>query len=317
MKVAVLLATAAVASAALGQDSGLMLGLEDRVEGATTVFVQRKGVATFAREAGSGYWLWQDKGFLRVMLEGEEREGARVVHVTSPDGAKRRIEGEEGRPDTWFSVSYVSTFGIGLLQSMSSKAVTVVDQGAFVRTNEPTRYPSTFRNFAWADLNAVIEVSQLFPEKTAADFQSMAKTVGVTDATFEDEASPTNWTLRRDEGRWHLFGALMPNEGFSQATRREFSVAVVTDPKLGASKYDGPKWVRIRTEYPEAIDATTSPDGKLTVVVTPDSVFVHESSGTTLGKRLQQVRVPASRVVMTQWLDGDSAAKAAAALAKS
>jgi hypothetical protein len=311
-----LMTLALAAASAIAQDAALLLGLEDRDEGATTVFVQRMGVATFAREVGPGYWLWRDSGFLKVTVEGQGSEGASAVVLTPTVGTVTRINGEVGRPETHFVVGYVSEFGIGVRQSMAPREIVASRQGGEVRFNEVKRYPSVFKNFAWTDLQTTVDVAQAFTEKVAADFHSIAQSIGVTDAAHDREASPTNWTLLRDEGRWQLYGSLFPAEGQSNAGPRLFPVAPVTDPRHGASKLDGPKWVRVRSEYPDAIDATTSPDGKLTVIVTPDTTFVHESSGPSLGKRVQSVRVPAGRVVMTQWLDGAAAAKAASALSK-
>ncbi len=314
----VLLGALAMGAVSFAQDSGLLLGLSDRNEGASTVFVNKKGVATFVREVGPGFWLWKDTGFMRVQPEGITHEGANSLIITSPNGEKSTIRGEDGRPSTQYVVSYVSQFGFGLLQNMSAKPVLAVGGTTAGGGLPEARFPSIYRNLGWTDLNTAVEVGQVFDEQTVKSFNDAA---GVQPSVFggepmEREASPTNWTLRRNDGMWQLYGRVLPMQTSSRVLGHDFHVRPVFDPKLGATKAASPRWVRIRTEYPDAIDSTTSPDGKLTIIVTPDTVFVHESSGTSLGKRLQQIRVSSDRVVMTQWLEGDAIAKAAAAVGK-
>jgi hypothetical protein len=96
----------------------------------------------------------------------------------------------------------------------------------------------------------------------------------------------------------------------------DFFVQAVDDPRFGKRPPTGPTWARVRSEYPDALDFTTSPDGALTVVVTEEVVYLHASGRTSLGRRLQHVRADASRIVGAQWLEGDDLAKASAAVTR-
>jgi hypothetical protein len=310
MRAGLILAVALVSPLAAAQDYGLLLGLESKEEGLKTVFVHRKGVATFVKEAGDGCWLWTKDGFIHVVTEGQTDQGSRKVIVTFPGVEKSIVAAEEGRPDTFFSVLHVSTFGIGLSSSMQRANPIGAGSSGF-----PTRYPTVYRNMKWSSLDVAVEVGQAFDPTVAESFDRIAKEKGRMSGMVEDEAAPTNWILGHYQGEWQLYGRLLPEQNLSNQDGEMFLVGPAKDKKFGATDM-GPKWIRVRTEYPDVVDLATSPNGKMTVVVTPDTVFIHESSGSTLGRKLQQIRTPSRTVVMTQWLESDEVGKAADALNK-
>jgi hypothetical protein len=302
-----------VTSLSQAQDVGLLLGVDDTDGGESTVWVTKKGVATFARKVGDAFLVFGKDGIIRVSTKGgTARTGAGEVRVLLPGGEEHVIKGEEGRPETSYSVLFVSPFGMGLLQTMRRTETEARSAGVGFGGIGVRDYPSVYRNLAWNDFGAAVEVGQLFEDPIKKLFQDLAAKqrqpgVGPLDA----EASPTNWTLARQGGEWVLHGRVM-----GQSDVRDYPVVTVTDPRLGAHAQKGPGWARVRSEYPDALDYVCSPDGLMTVVVTEDTLFVHESSGSTLGRRVQRVPVPATRVVMTQWLEGEQLRKAAVAVAK-
>ena len=310
MRAGLILAGALVGSFAIAQDYGLLLGLESKEDGLKTVFVHRKGVATFSKEAGEGCWLWTKEGFIHVLTDGQTDQGARKVLVTFPSGERSVITADEGRPETFFSVLHVSTFGIGLSSSMQRANPIGAGNAGF-----PTRYPTVYRNMKWSSLDVAVEVGQAFDAPVVESFDRLAKERGRVNGMVEDEAAPTNWILGHNEGEWRLFGRLLPEQNLANHDGEMFLVGPAKDKKFGATEM-GPKWSRVRTEYPDVVDLATSPNGKLTVVITPDAVFIHESSGSTLGRKLQQVRTPSRTIVMTQWLESDEVGRAADALGK-
>ena len=309
------LALAALAAASLtqAQDVGLLLGVGHKDGGESTVWVTKKGVATFARKVGDAFLVFGKDGITRVSTKGGTAQtGAREVHIVLPDGKEHVIKGEEGRPETNYYVSFVSPFGIGLMQTMRREETDAqAIRGGFGGPGSRD-YPSVYRNLAWNDFGAAVEVGHLFEVPVTRMFHDLGTKqrqhgFGPLDA----EASPTNWTIVHQDGDWVLHGRVL-----GQNAASDYPVATVTDPRLGAHAQKGPGWARVRSEYPDAIDYVSSPDGRLTVVVTEGAVFVHESGGSTLGRRVQRAPVSASRVVMTQWLEGEQLRNAAAAIAK-
>lgn len=310
MRAVFLLAIASFAALGAAQDYGLMLGLSSREDGLKTVFVHKKGVATFAKETGEGCWLWTKDGFIHVTTDGLTDGGARSIIVTNPKGEKSVISAEEGRPETFYEVAHVSPFGIGFTSSMQRAQPVGAGFGGF-----PARYPTVFRNRQWSDLSTPVEIDQAFDAQVASEFERIATERGKSNRALEEEASPTNWVLYHSQGEWQIYGRVLPKLTMEQADGVMFLVGPAKDKKFGVTDL-GPKWTRVRTEYPDVVDMTTSPNGKLTVVVTPDTAFIHESSGSTLGRKLQQVRTSSRQIVMTQWLEASEVGKAADALNK-
>ena len=329
-----LFALSVVASA---EDTGLLLGLSDREGGSHTVWIGQQGVATFARRAGDGYWLWKEGGFIHIVDEDLTRSGGRAtVTVTDADGKVRVIKGEEGRPDTDFHVMYVAPRGIGLMRKMSRAGPQGSSGGSsgrgggfggggqFAGFGGARRiFPGSFRNFDWSDFQSVVDVDAVFKEEIVDEFNESAKRAfpingpsGVI--ASNGEVSPSNWTLQRDQGAWFLGGLAYQSShpGFGGSREQRFVVGIVDHKELGSVSVNGPKWSRIVSEYPDVIDFTVSPDGKLTVIVTPTDVFVHASSNSSLKRRLQRVRVPADRIVMTQWIGDSEVRKVATAVSK-
>ena len=334
MKRVLVLSLIALSVVASTQDTGLLLGLSDREGNSSTVWIGQQGVATFARRAGEGYWLWKDSGFMHIVPEVfSSSEGRSTVTVTDLDGTVRVIKGEEGRPDTDFHIMYVALRGIGLLRMMSV-AAPQDNSGGFGGGGSAGGFggqafgssrrslPRSFRHHDWADLETAVDIDQVFDERVVDKFNEAASrsviSNGPEGVIYGGEASPSNWTLRRDRGTWSLTGLVYDSSQrrFGGIGDQEFTVQGVTHKELGSFEVKGPRWSRIVSEYPDAIDFTVSPDGKLTVIVTPTDVFVHKSSGSSLQKRLQRVRVPADRIVMTQWIGDSEVRKVGVAVSK-
>lgn len=313
MKTFLALAALVSASLAQAQDVGLLLGVYGKDGSQSTVWVTKKGVATIARKVGDEFLVFGKDGFTRVSMKGSSAPAdTSEVHIVLPDGKEHVFKGEEGRPETSYLVWYVSPFGIGLMQTMKRVETDARAGGGGFGGIITKTYPSVYRNLSWNDFGVAVEVGQIFEDPIRKQFHDAAviRSQGGLVLTAAD-VSPTNWTIAHQGGDWMLHGRVL---GHSGAT--DYLVTRVTDPRLGAHEQKGPRWARVQSEYPDAIDYVTSPDGQLTVVITEDAMFVHESSGSTLGRRVQRVDVSAYRVVMTQWLEGEQLRNAAAAIAK-
>ena len=176
---------------------------------------------------------------------------------------------------------------------------------------------SAYRNLAWGDLETAIEVETVFNEQIVKSFYKHAPMGGFGRGSGNrPDVSASNWTLIRDLGLWNLNGMLARDLTHIPVRSTTYAVTAVDRVELGEGSMNGPSWARVQSEYLDAIDFTTSPDGNLTVIVTPTDVFVHRSSGSSLGRRVQRVRVTADRVVMTQWFEGGDVRKVAGEVSK-
>ena len=306
---------------AVAQESGVLLSLANRDGQTSTAWLGTKGVASFAKRAtAAGFLVWREDGLWRVAEDDKSRTGGvSTVRVTDPKGKVTVIQGEEGRPETSYHVIYVSAFGIGLLQTMKAAVEPDANTAGGFGGLGGKSYPSVYKNFAWSDLSMTAEVGVVFGESVAKLFDDGAEVTGRSagGGKWDREASPTNWTLLREPGQWSLKGRVLPDAADTIGSGPlDFRVTKINDLRFGEAPERGPNWARVRGEYPDAIDFTTSPDGSLTVVVTEDVVYLHASNGTSLGRRLQLLRVESTRLVGAQWLDGDAVAKVATAIGK-
>ena len=306
---------ALLACLAGAQDVGLLLGLGGKEGRSHTVWIGQQGVAVFARRAGDGYWLWRDDGLWHVEDEGQLRTlNQGIVSITDPKGSAIGLLDQYKKPLKTNFVKYVSNNAIGVATQPNPNR-THIFGGTGDDPTGGTGYVCL--NLSWSDLDRTMKVAQAFDQHMAQLFKDSAiEAIQGEGIVYRHRVPAENWTLEHEQGTWMLFGILYPENRGSDLDAGSFSVGEINDPGLGAHASRRPRWARIQTEYPDAIDFTTSPDGKLTVIVTPTDVFVHRSSGSSLGRRLRRVRVKSDRIVMTQWIEDKNVRKVAGEVAK-
>ncbi|MCH7945920.1 MAG: hypothetical protein IIC73_07915, partial [Armatimonadetes bacterium] len=315
-KLFVSMVVALLACVAGAQDVGLLLGLEGKNGESHTVWIGQQGVAVFARKAGDGYWLWRDDGFWHIVSEDLTWSGGRAtVTITDPEGKVTVIKRDEESPARDYHVMYVAPKTIGLKWALLG-GQDLPQSGLGSDRDSKVYWIARYKNLKWSDLGTAVEVGSVFDRVRVRLFTDDGKSAGDSfPGYFESEASPTSWTLTRELGQWHLTGSILAKDPALFPLSQEYSAGVVSDRSLGGNHSPGLHWFKIwfkiGSEYPRAFEFTTSPDGKLTVIVTPTDVFVHRSSGSSLGRRVQRVRVQATRIVMTQWLEGADVRKVA------
>lgn len=139
-------------------------------------------------------------------------------------------------------------------------------------------------------------------KRTAMDYKKNS----LKGERLSDRVYPTNWGLIRSEGRWVVRGFL----GYaSEAVRGFYAVfdLKLTPPKsLVSHDRLAFSWNRIKRAVPGAIDAFSSPEKDVLVIMTPKKLYVYDISGKkSIGKASAVFRLKKpSAPVMAQWAEG-------------
>ena len=119
----------------------------------------------------------------------------------------------------------------------------------------------------------------------------------------------TDWTIRRRPGRWEAV-AIFSGSGAGICGRySEERVLHAPLPRSVASP-ETPlpvAWKVIKQAFPDATDATASPDGTLVMVLTPSLAIVTAVDGATLRVLGAPISVSSGRPVMLEWARGSQA----------
>ena len=112
-----------------------------------------------------------------------------------------------------------------------------------------------------------------------------------------------NYTMLRRNGHWVLSGKAIDNNCNSET----FNIEYLLPKKL--INYDrlSVNWSIIKDAIPSAIDAYTSPNGRISIILNKSYIYVYEiSSGKIIGQPLTKIKLNNSEtVVMAEWASGD------------
>ncbi len=121
-------------------------------------------------------------------------------------------------------------------------------------------------------------------------------------ARAPDEA---NWGLIRRRGQWVIRGRLSRPLSDTCAGTLDFDVDVEAPRSLVGHNHLEPGWDAVRAAVPDAVDALSSPGGRLVVVWTRRAILFFAPSGGGLGppRREEPLAAPEA-IVMARWVRG-------------
>jgi hypothetical protein len=114
-----------------------------------------------------------------------------------------------------------------------------------------------------------------------------------------------NFTITRRNGHWIMRGRLNFEDGLSPSFM-DFNVKVIPPSKLVSYDELCLSWSSIKARIPEAIDAYTSPNRDMAVIVTSNSLLVYSiENGVLSGSPQRKIKLNEKEtVVMAEWSSG-------------
>jgi hypothetical protein len=252
-------------------DHGVLIGLRDQKDALRTVFVGQRGVA-FVHDEHKGEILFPNKDAVLPfsMSENGLKGRAHEFEVTG----KARIG--------WFSQAYV-----GLEHDASRPG-----ELPFTRLRRSVVQLGTMtQELLDSELN-----EQSRSELLNAVAEARRRAGGELGSRLPERADPVDWGYVRKQGRWEFVGALVAGED-----RVEFYKPGKAPTMNPPSDRGEVTWRSVTALHPDATDVVTDRDSGFAVVVTPDFLYVHEASRTSLGREVRRIPSNGERVVSAFW----------------
>lgn len=146
-----------------------------------------------------------------------------------------------------------------------------------------------------------------FSELLGADAMSQLEKAGKNYKESRQGSDSQNWGelsggVMRGQGQWVIKGHFPDNKG----QYANFTTDLPVPEKLVKSNQLIPDWETIKAQIPDAVDALSSPDQSLLVVLTPDSLlsFTVENGKINSKSILHLTMKRPVTLVMAQWTEG-------------
>jgi hypothetical protein len=124
---------------------------------------------------------------------------------------------------------------------------------------------------------------------------------------LEKKPKEESFGMVRRNGHWILQGRLNAKDPEHRESFIDFTINMIPSAKL--INYDQlyVSWNAIKTKVPEALDAYTSPNNDLVIVVCQKAIYIYTLKGYQLSdKPLQKIKLQEKEsVVMAEWATGD------------
>jgi hypothetical protein len=111
------------------------------------------------------------------------------------------------------------------------------------------------------------------------------------------------WIVCRSKGRYRLLGTTSVEHGRGGETYDipfDPTTAMVGPNQLAVG------WDAVLEKNPDALDAYTSPDGDLLVIIAPHDLAVFELREQKIGAQLKRIAIESPAVVASQWTTGEN-----------
>lgn len=123
---------------------------------------------------------------------------------------------------------------------------------------------------------------------------------------LEGMPQETNFTLVRRNGHWIMQGRLNVQDSMAKRDFVDFNINMLPPPEL--VNYDELciPWQTVKETVPSAIDAFTSPNRDIALIIDKDAIYIYPIRGELLENRLLQ-KIPLQQgeaVVMAEWATG-------------
>jgi hypothetical protein len=125
---------------------------------------------------------------------------------------------------------------------------------------------------------------------------------------FGNEPKEEDFFLLRRNGHWILSGRLFGKDAFGGEVYKNYDISLI--PPKALVSYDDLKvsWNSIKEKNPDAIDAYTSPNEDMALVLTKESIYIYSiNKGKLSDKYLGKVKLKTNEtVIMSEWATTDN-----------
>jgi hypothetical protein len=125
---------------------------------------------------------------------------------------------------------------------------------------------------------------------------------------FGNEPKEEDFFLLRRNGHWILSGRLFGKDAFGGEAYKNYDISLI--PPKALVSYDDLKvsWNSIKEKNPDAIDAYTSPNEDMALVLTKESIYVYSiNKGKLSDKYLGKIKLKTNEtVIMSEWATTDN-----------
>ncbi|RXI40291.1 hypothetical protein DP129_03920 [Clostridium tetani] len=156
-----------------------------------------------------------------------------------------------------------------------------------------------------------IKISDIFGEDGKKAIKSSAEAFLASQdkaniKNIEKEPSEENFSLARNNGYWIVKGRLNDKDptGYDY---KDYNININPSNKMVNFNTFYLSWNLVKSKVPDAIDAYTSPNKDIALIISKDSIKVYEMKGNELGsKAIYKIPIKKDEsIIMAEWATGD------------
>lgn len=156
--------------------------------------------------------------------------------------------------------------------------------------------------------NVGVSIDEIFSseakEKYKKDFNDAVNALNNNKSDVVSTIDYTNFTLKRNEGKWTLNGKIMTNDLNNDGTTFKLSI----NPNKKLLNYDTLliPWKDLKGNFPFITDAYTAPTGRLAFITFNDKLLIYELEDKTIkGSPLAVINLKNDEeIIMVEWASG-------------
>lgn len=154
--------------------------------------------------------------------------------------------------------------------------------------------------------NVGVSIDEIFSneakEKYKKDFNDAINTLN-NKSDIVSTIDYTNFTLRRNDGKWTINGKIMTSDLEDDETTFKLSLS----PNKKLLNYDTLliPWKDLKSNFPFITDAYTAPTGRLAFITSNDKLLIYELEDKNIkGSPLKVINLEDEEIIMVEWASG-------------
>ncbi|MBU3196203.1 hypothetical protein [Clostridium algidicarnis] len=239
----------------------------------------------------SGFW---ELGVRKDLVNGYENETVYVKTYGYKEDKYIRDYFKDANNNIYRNVNFISNDYIALESIKNDKNNTIVSDEYVVL---PLDNIQQEKGLKIVDIEG--QEAKVVQEKS---FKSVIESNKDLKAKLETNLNEESFTVIRKNGHWAFKGRVRPKSN-DEMSFLDYDIKILPSKKLIV--YDELKvpWNKIKERMPEALDAYTSPNSDIAILISKNSLFVYSIENGELGERpLKKVKLNEEEsVIMAEW----------------